>query len=67
MCSDDADRCVDEPMNEHPHPQGDDDLEEEGLDWDELEKRAKRDDTNKRDWEGDQPASSKPAAKRRRR
>lgn len=46
--------------------QGDDDLEEEGLDWDELEKRAKRDDTNKREWDGDQ-STPKPTAKKRRR
>lgn len=45
--------------------QGDDDLEEEGMSWDELEKQAKREDTNKRDWEGDQPAP-KPSKKRRR-
>lgn len=44
--------------------EGDDDLEEEGMSWDELEKQAKRDDTNKRDWEGGEPPS---APKRRRR
>lgn len=45
--------------------QGDDDLEEEGLDWDELEKRAKRDDSNKRSWEGDEPSSNKNARRKR--
>ncbi|CAN0025848.1 unnamed protein product, partial [Ectocarpus sp. 12 AP-2014] len=63
---DDSDDSEDEDDEDDSDEEGDDDLEEEGLDWDELEKRARRDDTNKRDWEGEQPAP-KPAAKRRRR
>lgn len=33
------------------------------MSWDELEKQAKRDDTNKREWDGD---NSTPKKKRRR-
>lgn len=46
------------------HRQGDDDLEEEGMSWDELEKQARREDINKRDWEGGEPVER---PKRRRR
>eukprot|EP00752_Nemacystus_decipiens_P016325 g14600.t1 len=64
--SDDDSDESEEESDEDSDEEGDDDLEEEGLDWDELEKRAKRDDTNKRDWEGDNP-TPKASAKRRRR
>ena len=46
------------------YAQGDDGLEEEGLDWDELEKRAKRDDSNKRDWDGEESSSKQKRRKR---
>lgn len=49
----------------HLFHQGDDDLEEEGMSWDELEKQAKRDDTNKRDWDGGGDPSAAPKRRRR--
>ncbi|CAM9636027.1 unnamed protein product [Scytosiphon promiscuus] len=63
----DSDDDSEDASEDDSEEEGDDELEEEGLDWDELEKRAKRDDSNKRDWgEGDQ-STPKASAKRRRR
>ncbi|CAM9902691.1 unnamed protein product [Ascophyllum nodosum] len=61
---DDSDEDDDDDDDDESEEEGDDGLEEEGLDWDELEKRAKRDDSNKRDWDGEESSSKQKRRKR---